>query len=246
MAKKGMLVLVHSSLKSLGWVCGGQLAVIQALQDVVTEAGTIIMPTHSADLTDPAEWCNPPFPDEWVPEIIAQMPAYDQERTPTMAMGAIPEAFRTYPDVERSNHPIHSFAVWGKDQANIAQNHSLNNGLGEESPIGYVYANDGYVLMLGTGYETNTSMHYAEHFVPGMKQIKQKSPIIENGARIWKEYSEPAYDETHFASIGALYEEEYDVTTGLVGQATARLVNQTELVDFTKRKLIEKAAITIK
>lgn len=63
--KKGMLVLVHSSLKSLGWVCGGQLAVIQALQDVVTEAGTIIMPTHSADLTDPAEWCNPPVPDEW-------------------------------------------------------------------------------------------------------------------------------------------------------------------------------------
>lgn len=235
--KKGMIVLVHSSLKSLGWVCGGHVAVIEALQDVLTEEGTLIMPAHSADVSDPNEWGNPPVPAAWIPEIIAQMPAFDRERTPTLAMGTIPEAFRSFPDVERSGHPMHSFAVWGKNRELIAQNHSLNDGLGDESPIGYVYANGGYVLMLGTGYETNTSMHYAEHFVPGMKQITQKSPIIETGERIWKEYTEPDYDESQFAAIGALFEQKHRVAQGLIGQATSRLVYQPVLVDFTKRYL---------
>ncbi len=45
----GMTVMVHSSLSSLGWVCGGPVTVVQALMDVVTTAGTLVMPTHSAN-----------------------------------------------------------------------------------------------------------------------------------------------------------------------------------------------------
>lgn len=43
--KKGMTVIVHSSLKSLGWVVGGPIAVVQALMDVLSEEGTLVMPT---------------------------------------------------------------------------------------------------------------------------------------------------------------------------------------------------------
>src|SRR5690554_1946837 len=57
--KPGMDVLVHSSLSSLGWVNGGSVAVIQALMDVVAPAGTLVMPTHSAEYSDPAKWGNP-------------------------------------------------------------------------------------------------------------------------------------------------------------------------------------------
>src|SRR5712691_1567855 len=42
----GMTLEVHSSLSTLGWVCGGPVAVVQALMDVVTETGTLLMPTH--------------------------------------------------------------------------------------------------------------------------------------------------------------------------------------------------------
>ena len=41
----GMTLIMHSSLKSLGWVCGGPVAVLQALMDVVTPSGTIVVPT---------------------------------------------------------------------------------------------------------------------------------------------------------------------------------------------------------
>ena len=45
----GMTLIMHSSLKSLGWVSGGPVAVIQALMDVVTASGTIVVPTKTSD-----------------------------------------------------------------------------------------------------------------------------------------------------------------------------------------------------
>ncbi|HXL37529.1 MAG TPA: AAC(3) family N-acetyltransferase [Ktedonobacteraceae bacterium] len=51
-----MTLEVHCSLSKLGWVCGGPVAVVQALMDVVTETGTLLVPTHSPNYTDPANW----------------------------------------------------------------------------------------------------------------------------------------------------------------------------------------------
>ena len=61
----GMTLIMHSSLKSLGWVCGGPVAVIQALMDVVTASGTIVVPTQTSDYSDPALWQHPPVPQSW-------------------------------------------------------------------------------------------------------------------------------------------------------------------------------------
>lgn len=45
--KKGDIILVHSSLSKIGWTVGGPVAVIEALQNVITEEGTLIMPAFT-------------------------------------------------------------------------------------------------------------------------------------------------------------------------------------------------------
>ncbi len=147
--KEGMTLLVHSSLSSLGWVCGGPVAVILALEEVLTVNGTLIMPTHSSDYSDPAEWCNPPVPETWWDIIRNEMPLFDKNLTPTREMGKIAETFRKQNGVIRSNHPGLSFAAWGRNKEYILQDEHYDFSLNEKSPLGRIYELNGNILLLG-------------------------------------------------------------------------------------------------
>ena len=236
----GMTLLVHSSLSALGWVCGGAAAVILALENLLGPQGTLVMPTHSGDLSDPAEWENPPVPQSWWRVIRQTMPPFEPDLSPSRGMGVIPEVFRKQANVRRSNHPHFSFAAWGAQAEPITANHSLEFGLGEQSPLAKIYQLDGRVLLLGVGHDNNTSLHLAEYRAdyPG-KQFRQSSaPVKLGGERQWVVFRDVELDSSDFARIG----EQFAADTGLVkegkvGGATAWLMSQRQLVDFAVRWL---------
>ncbi len=237
--KENMTLIVHSSLSSIGWVCGGPVAVIDALIDIIGEGGNIIMPSQSGDLSDPANWCNPPVPKDWHQIIRDTMPVYDVDKTPCRGMGIVVDTFRNYKGVVRSNHPQVSFIAWGKDKEYITSNHSLEYGLSDKSPLGKLYNMDTYVLLLGVDYDSNTSLHLAEYRSNCREEITNGAPILENNQRVWKEYKDIDLDTEYFIEIGTEFEETHTVNMSKIGNAHCKLFNQKECIDFATKLLKE-------
>jgi aminoglycoside 3-N-acetyltransferase len=175
--RSGSVLLVHASMKSLGWVCGGTVAVVQALLDVLGDDGTLVVPTHTPENSDPAAWRHPPVPESWWQIIRDETPGFDPAVTPSRWMGVIAEAVRTWPGARRSDHPHTSFAAVGPAAEQVVSGHRLDGMLGESSPLGQIYALDGDVLLLGVDHTSNTSLHLAEYRQP-------RPPRTRNGAAV--------------------------------------------------------------
>ncbi len=230
----GMVLLVHSSLSSLGWVNGGAVAVILALEEVLGPEGTLVMPTHTADQSEPANWMKPPVPESWWETIRQTMPAYDPALTPTFRMGVIPETFRKQNGVLRSDNPDASFAAWGKNARHVTDNHALCPLFGEQSPVARIYELDGWVLLLGVGHNRNTSLHLAEYRarIPH-RTIRLGSPMMVGGVRQWVPFDDIDWDDADFAQLGADFAAETGLQReGKIARAIALLMPQRTLVDY--------------
>lgn len=154
---EGDNILVHSSLSSLGHVDGGALTVILALQDVVGNDGTVIMPSFSRFEDRQGE-----FGQWWDP------------KTSNVYTGIISQLFWQQPEVLRSNHPTHAVAAWGKQTDYFTDNHCIDGdrasfwGTGafaSTSPWQKMIDTDIKCVMLGCSFNAMTLCHHIETFI---------------------------------------------------------------------------------
>ncbi|MGW2732852.1 aminoglycoside N(3)-acetyltransferase [Streptomyces sp. NPDC001288] len=232
--RTGETLLAHTSLRSLGRVNGGAVTVVESLLETLGPDGTLVVPTQTGDLSDPALWRDPPVPEPWWAEIRATMPAYDPRITPTRGVGVIPETVRNWPGALRSPHPQTSFAAVGPRAAGIVDGHARDCRLGERSPLARLEELDARVLMLGTGYATCTGFHLAEYRIPAPR-VPVGRPAPGGG---WEVVTEVSVTSDRFAELGHDFERDRPVVLGgPVGAAKARLFPLREAVAYAERWL---------
>lgn len=236
------IVEVHSSLSAFSYVIGGARTVVDALMDLLTEEGTILMPFQSSGNTEPSDWCNPPVAPELYQEIREAIPSYNPLTSDIYGMGAIVENFIHRPGVVFSNHPNVSYAAWGRYAKLLCNRQSAHFPLAEESPTARLYELKGKVLLLGTDFSKVTCMHLAEYRCDA-RPIQICGAMVEgtNGPE-WKKYLDLELDSDEFVKIRPLMARKNMIRETMLGSCHIQYFSANDAVDIATR-YFEKTGI---
>ena len=230
-------VIIHTSLSKFYYVLAGPETVILALKETISK-GTIMMPSEVSTNCDPATWEYPPVRSDLMETIRDNMPPYDPITSATEGLGITPEYFRTLPDVVRSNHPYLPIAIWGKNKIQIAKEQPLNLPYGINSPLDYLYKNNGKIVFLGTDYETCTALHYAESTINRPTETwSAATGFDEQGKTTWTDYQNvdlDSYDD--FNELGLDFEKQYPECFNQVSlnNSFIKVIEMRPLIDFAR------------
>lgn len=172
--RSGMSLMLHSSMRDLGYVVNGALDVIDALLESLGDEGTLLMPAHTGQLTDPADWQQPPIPANYIKTVRRFMRPLHPTTTPVRNRGIIAQTFLSYPGVCRSSHPLNSVTAKGPQAVYYTESHALHSSEGLQSPIGKLYTQEGHVLLIGVSLTSCTAIHLAE-FITDVPYLQKSS-----------------------------------------------------------------------
>ena len=217
-------LLVHSAMRTVGRIEGGAETMVDALLDVVGERGTLIVPTFT-------------FIHELEDDPIID-PRLDRSE-----MGAISEAARTRPEALRSVAFRHSFAAIGRRARVITEVDPALSVFDLRSSFGMMLGLNTQVLMLGMGYSSSTSHHFAEwmcevpyrHTIDLKVKIRRSDDSLVTQAML--DYQPQSYTgsrHTDFNRLGSMLEQQGKVGVGLIGNAVARRYALRDLIDLAQ------------
>jgi aminoglycoside 3-N-acetyltransferase len=236
----GDTLILHASVRAIGWIVGGPRTILDALLELLTPRGTLMML---------ASWEGNPYgmaswPAAQRAAWLAECPAFDPVTSPAdhREMGILAEYLRTWPGARRSDHPLASFVAVGARAEELTRDHPWQYGHGPDSPLARLCAAGGAVLLLGSVRSNITLLHHAEHLarIPDKRIDRYTMPVLRDGERVWVTIEE--YDTTNgiadfcvddeFAAIAREYLAAGHGREGRVGAAEAALLPAADLVRF--------------
>jgi aminoglycoside 3-N-acetyltransferase len=225
--KEGDWVLIHSSLKSLGYVKGGADTVIDAAMEVIGESGLLMVPTFA---------------------FTNFTPFFDPENTPSQ-MGLITETLRLREDSVRSWHPRHSVGVLGEKTKEVVSGHLQAGSVGKGSPIDKLAKRGGYILLLGVDHTANTTIHTAEVYaeLPYLYMVKDSPDFPEqalvktpnNGEKIKVDLAPYPTCSEGFWKLEPVMRDKGEIRYGKIGQAHCQLMKSQDIIDTASSLLRE-------
>lgn len=227
--QKGMVLLVQADVSKLGYIVGGAQALIEAIQDVVGFDGTIVMPTFTSQLLDPA--CHQEqLAREYWGQIRENALPFNRKLTAPKTADHLVNQFLRNEGVARSYHPVYSFAAWGKYAKLICDKHPLHFGLSKDSPLGKIVDFNGYVVLLGTDYSSCTMFDMAR-YIKERQSIRIINAPIEINQRVeWKSMLELDFDHIDKHEIGEIMEDRSIVASSYIGNSKCRMFSGREAV----------------
>jgi aminoglycoside 3-N-acetyltransferase len=237
--RPGMSVLVHCSMRRIGWVKGGATALREALLDVLGEDGTLIVPTQTPSMSDTSagfQKAIAELDDEDRELHLKLLRGFDPLTTPSERMGALAESVRTHPRARRSAHPTTSFAALGRRAGVLCAAHPHECLLGADSPLGALRDTDGSVLLLGVGYDKCTAFHLGED-AAFHRERRYRCKVGD----AWVNFKGFPHEDGDFTELGAQFEAALGarIRNGTVGGASTRLFPLALAADFASKRLPE-------
>ena len=232
--------MVHASLRAVGKIAGGPDQVHLAVKDVITDRGTMFMYASCPDYVDDVGRGNLTADEET--EVLEKLPAFDPLTARSARdNGALVELFRTYPGT-RVNEHVARFAVWGEHTDHLLSGQPWDFAFGRGSLLERFVELDGKILLLGSDHDSVTFLHYAEHIVdiPDKRIVRFKVPVLENGARVWRDMAEvdtsrgahASWPDRFFAVLVDGYLAKTSNRGGRVGGAESFLLSARGLLSY--------------
>lgn len=211
----GGLLLVHSSFRAARPVAGGPAGLIAALRQALGPAGTLAMPSETADDDSPFDPASSPADPN---------------------VGIVPETFRRLPGVRRSALPV-ALAALGPAADGIVGGPQALPPNGPVGPIGRLHERDAQVLLLGCGHDADTMLHLAELLAGVPYRRRKHFTVLEAGRPKRVDYGENDHCCQRFELADGWLREAGLQAEGTVGHARARLFRARDAVRLARARL---------
>lgn len=226
---KSGIIMIHSSLSSIGYVVGGADTIIDTFLNYLFPKGTLVMPALCQK------------------DKEKRFENWDIKRSPS-DVGRVTEVFRKRKGVLRSDHPTHSVAAYGPKARELISDHSQAKGrpspwgeaaFGKGSPWERLYLWDAYYLFLGVTLKVNTMGHFSQSlFIEGiLKKVGKIGKRKEMEKEVQRWLKPGIWPSFNFEQMEEVLKSQGLIKYGKIGKATVRLLRARSMVDAILKEL---------